>query len=175
MSDIEINLWEEYYLNEIKIKKDILKQLLPVNALLIGAYSTLLFNSMLKIIMDIRAELNGNFIQIALRDVFNQIGLRRLIDFYFMPGQSNGVIIIAMIFSLSPVIFWYLSINKILVAFRTYDPPSGLSDPDEYYRTLLDIDLNLNFIITDSCYFMEAGLAMIVVLIILYSIIVIIL
>lgn len=123
-------LFNDFMLNEIKAKEDALRQLLAVNALLIGAYSTILLSILLKV-FDIIRVLPQH------RITFNITILAELL-------------IIAIII-ISPVNFWVDSIENILRGLEQSNLASVLLDPRNSSNALVEIN-NTKQLVLSKCY-----------------------
>ncbi len=167
--EIEQEFFDQYMLNEIKTKNDTLRQMVAIDALLMGAYSTLLFNYLLNIIVNPPLEEIEDF---YIHNIGNLTEIRANID-YVMPGISKLIIpFIIISLALSPVFFWYLSIRRMLSELKDYDT-GVLTAASSYGQALIDKEYNLSMVLSDGCYYMEIGLFVVVILIAICSLIII--
>lgn len=177
---VELDLWDEYTLNEIRAKKDTLRQLLSVNVLLIGAYSTILFNSLLKTYSDLLFE-RSNILKDILKFIIyiavsivtkNAYTADERLDYAVMPIMPI-VTFVLLIFLLSPIGFWFLSIRKIMGGFTGYDTITGIADPDGYSDVLADLEIHVTSILTESCRYIEAGLGIVIFFVVVFLMVVV--
>ncbi len=123
----------EFWLNEIKVKNEALKQLLSINALLMAGYSALLFNLKYNIDLPIVGSLIRNFLDSISKEridaIIETLGPEYKIGVFLIIGILTllfaAIAIILKIlaifmflgFFISPIVCWFFSMKHAMLSF----------------------------------------------------------
>lgn len=170
-NSIDQRLHNEFWLNEIKVKNEALKQLLSINALLMAGYATILFN--------INYKAKNPSGETPVEFIINIAKSNNPLIFFSIDTQFFFKIILVLAYTLvigalllfltGPIVLWLLSMDKAMASFTNlYDDTEGkLAEPSFSWKYLRDIAKEKNSVYSRCYEYTIAGVIIVTLIIVI--------
>lgn len=144
-TEFDGNIYNDYWLNEIKDQNLSSRQIVIVSCLLIGAFITFIVNNISTIVTIIFSEEH---------------------PLLFLPKNEYSILFVILLWLL-PIVFWTISIIKSISVLTPEEKPKLICAGDNSKDFLISIAKHKNKKLNDSSRLMETGLFILVALVVL--------
>jgi hypothetical protein len=170
---IDHRLHNEFWLNEIKVKNEALKQLLSINALLLAGYAAMLFNLNYKYKNNHNETIiNEAFMIAASEKSINILGINIVILLkIFIILSFVAIIIVGLLIITGPIILWVFSMFYSMKSFSLIyrNTKHELQEPCTSWKYLKSIAKEKNSTYVDSYELTVGGIILVTIIIIVVT------